>query len=128
MTSTRELFWILTVLMLSPTYDFLQPELEIKIKPNGIQLTVRTEYLPDFLRVRTASRMIGRQLVGQVKLSYQANAVKTTADSAIKFFDSYNGITGWLISDIPIPKGIVQDSPSNSMDIDERIRRDSALS
>lgn len=52
-----DLFWFLLWLSLSPTYSFIERELEIFVRESTIQVRYRTEYYLDYLRVTTARRV-----------------------------------------------------------------------
>lgn len=120
LSNLRELFWFLFLLMFGPTYPFLERELQIWIKPSMIQILFETEYLPDFLRVKTASRVIGRELLGEISVFY---VPPETSQTILAFYDSEHGIPTWISADIPVPGFIIRETPS-SFDLETRIRLD----
>lgn len=79
MNSLRELYWMLLLLSYLPTYPFIQRNIRIFIKENSIILSIMTEYLPDFVRVNIISRVIGRELSGNVYI---------TESEGIELYDS----------------------------------------
>ncbi len=116
----KQLFWVLLCLMIAPTYPFLEKDLRIEVHPEEVQLTVRTEYLPDFLRVRTVSRFSGRSLIGDVNIWY---TTPKDSETVLTFYDFFNNSQAWLTSDIPVP-GVIVKEPVNEYTLEERIRRD----
>jgi len=105
--SLLKLFWFLFWLMISPTYAFIEKELEIFLRPNGIHIRHETKYLADFLRVRSAARVSPyKQLDHVVKLYYPESMDKDALDiqlkgkSYIQFFDSENNQAAIVASDL----------------------------
>lgn len=70
LNSLDQLFWFLTWLALSPTYAFIEPEMQIRVQSNEILVSYSTKYLPDYIRVRSASRAKAQVQSGQVQIYY----------------------------------------------------------
>ena len=85
-----DLFWFLLWLSLSPTYSFIERELEIFVQESIIQVRYRTNYYPDYLRVMTARRVKHAEASsGKGEILYPGRLTEELGDRPfIHFYDS----------------------------------------
>lgn len=82
----ESLFWFLYSLQNTPTWPFIEKELDISFRSYGILVNYETEYLPDFIKVSDAgSRSLPKSLKLKVELDQE-----TGQPNQIKFRDFYN--------------------------------------
>ena len=84
-----ELFYFLYLINLTPTRDFIREEFIIKIYENDIHLRHSTIYLPDALRVDSASRVNNPTNV-DIGVSYEQRK------NSLEIYDEENLVSVWL--------------------------------
>jgi hypothetical protein len=114
--SLDELFWFLYWLQMCPTYSFIEQELSIYVKPESIKVCYNTKYLPDYMRVNSASRIKISGGSDEVKLSYSDGK-----EFSISFYDYENNRKALLIH--PNIKIYENNIPEN-YSLDTRIKYD----
>lgn len=96
-----ELFWFLVWLLLLPTYFYVIKEIRISTKPHEIKVCQSTQYLPDYIRVKTLSRL--KIDAGAVKIIYPsklsaAELSELLVDQTyVRFYDYGNNETAILL-------------------------------
>lgn len=101
--SLDELFWLLTWLLICPTYSFIEQELRICVGSQSIRVCYSTKYLPDYLRVKSASRIQLPEITSIVRILYpdhlsQDELNKELIDQTyISFYDYANNERALLI-------------------------------
>lgn len=102
------LYWFYYLLKGQTTWEFIEKELEVTVQPNQIIVTYETRYLPDYLRVLTASQVTpSSDYVVEViypELGYRDLSGKTW----VKFIEQLTGETIILATSLPpTPKVIL---------------------
>lgn len=127
--SLDELFWFLTWMLVCPTYSFIEQELKICVGSELIRVCYATKYLPDYIRVNTASRIQLPRVTNEVRILYpdrlsQEELSKELTDKTyISFYDHGNNERALLMhSKINIPQ-IDKYNPSD-YSLDTRINYD----
>jgi hypothetical protein len=89
LTSVSSLFYFLFFLKSSPTYPWIEKELEILIESEVIRIRYRTKYFPDYIRVMNASRAQTLNDNGDI---YYPNRIDYEIKDRlmIEFYDSFN--------------------------------------
>lgn len=123
-----QLFWFLTWLALCPTYSFIEPELQIRVQSNEILVTHSTKYLPDYIRVRSASRA-KLKTEGQVQIVYPDQLSSedflnmTKGTTYLSFYDHANNERAVIIhNNFEIPQ--IQREYPPDFSLDRRIEYD----
>ena len=126
----EELFWFLIWMAICPTYSFIEQELRISVNSETIKVCHSTKYLPDYMRVRSASRIkLPEQIVDRVRILYpdrlslEELSELLTGQTYIYFYDQANNERAVLVHtklDIPQIDRIVPSDYS----LDRRISYD----
>jgi hypothetical protein len=105
-----ELFWFLVWMLICPTYSFIEKELKISVESDSIKICYLTKYLPDYLRVNTASRINTAKTINKVlifypdRLSTEEFSKLVNNRTYVSFYDNENNERALLIHpkiDIP---------------------------
>jgi len=93
--SLGQLFLFMIWLMLCPTFKFIEKEMKIYIQNNGIKVIHETNYLKDYIRIRSASRVSSNnELNKSMKIYYpeqeQSDSILPKDGTYIRVYDSEN--------------------------------------
>jgi hypothetical protein len=109
------LMLFLITLRLLPTYPFIEKELKIYIKTNDIEVIYSTNYLKDYIRVMTASRVKSNEEFDKsISIDYPNLGPRKSTEESITFYDSENKqpvvlSTKDTVNKIPVPNLEVKD-------------------
>jgi hypothetical protein len=101
--SLDELFWFLLWLVVQPTYPFIEQEMRINTGTDSIKVCYATKYLPDFMRVNSASRVNLPEDSKSVQIIYpDRSSEKPMEQTYLSFYDHGNNEKALLIYPNPI--------------------------